>query len=101
MSKVNIIENIVKGVLERHPITRDDDFILVAFVYNAISEGRTNCISFNSTMANHRNMGLPSMESITRARRKLQNEYEELRATESMRRIRRKEEQDFREYLKC
>ena len=101
MSKVNKIERIVKGVLEMYPTTRDDDFMLVACVYNTISEGRTNCISFNSTMVNHKNMGLPSMESITRARRKLQSEYEELRATESMRRIRRKEEQDFKEYSKC
>lgn len=101
MSKVNKIENIVKGVLERYPDTRSDDFMLVAHVYLIMSNGYTSTISFNGIMENHTAIGLPSMESITRARRKLQSEYEYLRATESMRRIRRKEEQDFREYSKC
>lgn len=101
MSKINKIENLVKKTLEMYPDTRSDDFMLVAHVYLIMSNGYTSTISFNGIMENHTAMGLPSMESITRARRKLQNEYEELRATESMRRIRRKEEQDYKEYSRC
>ena len=99
MSKVNKIERIVKRVLAENPITRGDDFVLITQVYDELGIN-TNCSFFN-LMFNHVYYELPSVESITRARRKLQSEYEELRATESMRRIRRKEEQDFREYSKC
>lgn len=100
MSRVRFIEPIVKRILEENIEARNDDFILIAEVYSLLNDS-VKRFSFNDIMVYHKNFGLPSIESITRARRKVQNLYEDLRATEGTRRLRANEELDYKEYSKC
>lgn len=100
MSRVKNIEPIVKRVLEENYEARNDDFILIAEVYSLLNECTCH-YSFNDIMIHHKNFSLPSIESITRARRKVQSMYADLRASEGTRRVRASEELDFREYAKC
>lgn len=49
-------------------------------------------------MLGHKQLGLPSFESITRTRRKVQEKYPTLRANKQMQDIREEQEQLFFEY---
>ena len=99
MSKVKIIEPLVRSVLEEDPEARNDDFRLIAEVYYRLNQeiGR---LSFNIVMLGHKELKLPSVESITRARRKLQAEYEYLKADKETEILRTNEEEEFRRYAK-
>lgn len=97
MSKIKKVEPIVKKVLEEYENTRNDDFELILMVYCEINE-RAVEYPFYRLMRKHKEFGLPSMESITRCRRKLQEKYEHLKAKKDVQEIREKEEEEFREY---
>ena len=72
------IEPIVKELLELYPKTRDDDFYLIGSVYFMLAP-EIKSKSFLDIIKNHSFYGLPSFESITRARRKVQAENETVR----------------------
>ena len=97
MSKIKRVESLVKSILELDPEARNDDFKLIAEVYYYINT-ETGKLPFNVVMLAHKELKLPSVESITRARRKLQAEYEYLRPNEIISEIRENEEQEFRRY---
>lgn len=71
------IQNQVESILRNYESTRSDDFKLVTLFY-------TTFYTVNGIMDiyNGKIQKLPSMESITRARRKLQEKYPELNDTE-------------------
>lgn len=73
--KIRTTEIYVKDALENDPRTRTDDYLLIEAV---ISKMVNTDVSFRSIMQNHNELGLPSLETITRCRRKLQREYPEL-----------------------
>ena len=98
MAKLKKIEYLVREVLEINKMARDDDFYLVLNVYGEICPNVRDK-DFSYVMANHKQLKLPSFESITRARRKLQAEYPELRGSEEVRGRRSKEEDKFRKYF--
>lgn len=99
MSKIKMVEPLVKEILEVDPETRKDDFKLIAEVYYRLNKEVGN-LSFNVVMLGHKELKLPPTETITRARRKLQAKYEYLRADEDIERLRTKEEAEFRRYAK-
>lgn len=99
MSKVRIVEPIVKSILEIDTEARNDDFKLIAEVYYYLNK-ETGKLPFNVVMLGHKELRLPSLESITRARRKLQAEHEYLRADKKAEEIRTNEEQEYRRYSK-
>lgn len=99
MSKIKKIEPLVKKVLERDEEARNDDFYLIGNVYYNINKNIKN-MPFLYVIANHKELGMPSFESITRCRRKLQSEYEHLKASKKMQEIRLDLEQEFIEYSK-
>lgn len=70
MSRVRDIEPKVETILKYNPIARKDDFILVLEVYRYYIP---SCLTLNEALTRHKEIGLPSFESITRARRKLQS----------------------------
>ena len=86
----------VEYILYTCPRTRNDDFILINEVYKRYYFN-TNVISFGSMLNNHKYYKLPSFESITRARRKLQAEKEELKACDLVKIAREKKEKEYRE----
>ena len=99
MSKIKRVESLVKSILELDPEARNDDFKLIAEVYYYINT-ETGKLPFNVVMLAHKELKLPSVESITRARRKLQAEYEYLKADKETEILRTNEEEEFRRYAK-
>ena len=97
MGKIKRVEDIVKKVLENNEFSRGDDFFLVLNVYGEIQPNIREK-EFAYVLSNHKFLRLPSFESITRARRKLQSEYPDLRPKDSITDIRYKEYQNFRNY---
>lgn len=92
--KKGYLEKIVFKLLKEYPITRKDDFILIAGVYKMLGIDLNR--SFKDVMKNHDK--LPSFESITRCRRKMQAKNEEL-IDKKTEKIRKEEElKYFMEY---
>lgn len=83
MNKLYKVEDIVYQVLKENEMARKDDFVLVAEVYNKIQPLIFN-VSFNQVMLAHKELGLPYFESISRARRKLQAMYEDLKPSKEV-----------------
>lgn len=99
MSRIKMVEPLVKVILEEDKEARKDDFKLIAEVYHRINQ-EVGKLSFNVVMLGHKTLNLPPVETITRARRKLQNKYEHLRANETIEKLRANEEEEFRRYAK-
>lgn len=97
MKNMRKLENIVKYVLEESSEARDDDFILILNVYEAI-DGDLWHMSFRTIMRDHLELKLPSFESITRARRKVQKEYPELQSSRKTKEVRSAEEKAYCNY---
>ena len=87
MPKIKTIEDNVRYVLEKCPGTRGDDFRLVGSVWIACYDLDPS-ISWAHVFDKHKELGLPSWGSITRARRKLQEKHPELRADKEVEEIR-------------
>lgn len=89
---------IVKGVLETQPCTRSDDFALI--IETAKRFGlNTYGYSFEFAMSEWRRRHYPTFETITRARRKVQELYPQLQATNSVRRGRAINEQKYFDFF--
>lgn len=94
MAKINTIHNKVLHILKDNPATRADDYVLILEV---LKEYIDTDMSIETLLLNHSVLGIPSIETITRARRKLQEEYPYL-VDEDAKRIRKKEEKEFKDY---
>ena len=92
MARLKIVEPQVEEALINNEASRGDNFILYLEVLKKYIDLD---ISIKDVFLNHKALGIPSLESITRARRKLQECNPELRSNEK---IRKKEEQEYREY---
>jgi hypothetical protein len=97
--KVNEVEKLVKYVMVNKPETRNDDFLLIYEVARLIYPN-IKYYSFENVMKGHKTFCVPIFESITRSRRKLQAEYEELRSTKQVERARKEKESEYVEYSK-
>lgn len=95
MAKLNRISNIVLRVLTEHEEARKDDFILLRYVIDEL--GVPANFDMRTMLHNHVLFGLPSFESITRARRKVQAENPELKDAKAVE-IRAEEEKEYREF---
>lgn len=82
---------LVENILRAHPVTRDDDFRLYVWACFMIKPELMH-MKFEQAMWFHDENGLPSYESITRARRKLQEQIPELRGKKYKERQARQEE---------
>ena len=92
------LKNIVKDTLTNIEKTRNDDYMLTYFVIKKYLDEKNMKINyFYQIMMFHKTYGLPSIESITRARRLLQRKYPELRADREVEKIRAEEEKQYRE----
>lgn len=98
MNKLYKVEELVEKVLREYPDSRNDNFILIYRVYREINEDLVLRELFFQVMLYHKEYELPSFESITRARRKLQNKYPELKPTKEVQELRDKEEMTFFDY---
>lgn len=94
MKKIKTIEDNVRYVLEKYPQTRGDDFQLVGTVW-ITGYGLYAALSWTHVFGCHKELGLPSWGSITRARRKLQEKNPELRADKEVEEIRMNEQAEY------
>ena len=91
------VEEKVIEVLQRYPATRNDDWKLIAYVFNEICP-ELSTLTFNEAMLGHKELGLPAMEGITRARRKAQEMIPELRADKKVWEQRMNKQEEFINY---
>lgn len=77
MNKIKCVEDTVLAVLKRNKKARCDDFILYGSVLKEIGVDlqQTSLYDF---LATAKSSGMPSFETVTRARRKLCEQYPEL-----------------------
>lgn len=94
MARIAKIHNMVYGALVDEPASRGDDFVLILKV---LENFVTTSMSLEAVMNNHAVLGIPSIETITRCRRKIQAEHPEL-TNEEIKEIREKEEKEFIDY---
>ncbi len=100
MNTLPKIREMVRQELLKHPETRDDDFLLVARIYYdfyKIDKSR----SFILVMVRHKELRLPSFESIRRNRQYLQAEKPNLYgASEEVMELRHQGECDYYDNFK-
>lgn len=97
--KIENLEVLVRQALERNKSTRDDDHMLYIEVAYIINPALVN-VNFKMNFEHAIEVGLPPFESVSRARRKLQEKYEELRATEKVQNARINKQIEFEEYAR-
>lgn len=76
--KITDNKELVKHILEKFPEARDSDFRLYGFVCSMVCPDVLNK-PFRYCLWNHAKLDMPSYESVTRARRKIQEVYPHLR----------------------
>ncbi len=97
MAKLNMMSKIVARVLEEHPEARKDDFVLLGYV---LDEMGVPCnFDMRTMLKNHVLFGLPSFESVTRARRKIQAQCKALTDAEAVE-IREAERKEYEEFAR-
>ena len=87
---------IVKEILEECPKSRNSDNFLYTKVIEKLNKGALDK-PFWEVMLNLKELGLPCYETISRARRKLQEEFPELQACDAVQDFRTEREETFRE----
>lgn len=80
--KIGVVHPIVEDVLEAMPLTRGSDDLLYIEVCKRMADPHIMSMSFEKVLQYRANIGLPSMETVTRARRKIQENKANLRPTE-------------------
>ena len=95
--KLNIMATIVKEILKNKTKARDDDNVLYAYFLNSLgfSVRRTSFWEITRRVVNG---DLPSIESVGRVRRKVQELNPELVGTAEKRKIRYKAIDDYKEF---
>ena len=93
MERITDTEAKVKMILQNCPESREDDFVLIQLFKNYYFTWN----SWKDVFNNHREIGFPSFETITRCRRKLQATYPNLQASKVVD-ARAEMEREFEEY---
>lgn len=104
MKRILDITKTVKGILEEQPETRDDDNLLWLEAIRETAYQR-DCVyvldwSISGIMRNIGTLGFPPFGTVSRARRKLQKKYPELKGTKRIQRERAKQEKKFEEFAR-
>lgn len=94
MARISKVQPLVYKALVENPETRADDFLLVLEV---LKNFVTAEMQLDTVFKHHVELGIPSLSSIYRIRRKLQRKYPELvNATAAA--IRAEEETEYKAY---
>ena len=103
MKKIIETTKIVRELLENIPATRDDDNLLwwktleITGNFYEIPVGK---LTVEYVLTRIYEMRLPTFETVSRARRKLQEKYPHLKGSEGARKRRREKELLFEEYAR-
>ena len=99
MTQLNSLKPVIKEYLEKHPVLRDDDWWLIGKVYKE-QYGINYEMSFLEVMKRHKDLGLPSFETIRRTRQKVQEENPHLESSKAKKKERQIAFNDFYEFAK-
>ena len=99
MRNLKTIEKKVRTILEKNEDARNDDMVLYLALCNLYLKDAGN-MPLAQILLNHKELGLPSFESVGRTRRKLQEKYPELLGSTRVRRFRTAGEKAYRRYAK-
>ena len=97
--KIENVEKLVKQALERNKETRENDHKLYIEVAYIINPALAN-VNFKMNFEHAKEVGLPPFESVSRARRKIQEKYPELRANIEVKNARVEKQIEFEDYAK-
>lgn len=90
------VEKTVKAILTEHPQTRNDDHCL--YYQYVCCNGRTAGMPFTVIFMCYKLYGLPSFESVGRARRRVQQKCPELRGDKGTQTARETLEKEYHDY---
>jgi len=99
MDNLNHITGIVKHLLEEEPQTRNSDWELYYHVCKMLNPHALNA-KFGTVLRSRKEYGLPSIETVGRARRKVVEHHPELAAEEEVQGGRWSNEKRYREYAR-
>lgn len=95
----NVRDRVVR-VLRDNPEARNSDGLLISLIDSDINPAAAKLPYFD-VMTNRSQYGLPTCESIRRARQKAQELYPELRSTRKVREMRDEQEDDYLEFARA
>lgn len=95
MGRISKWEKIVKPILEEYPAARSDDRLLYYWVLK--KQGFDLSVTVSRFLLG---VDYPNWETITRVRRKLQENYPELREPSNVQKMRNQAEEEFIEYAR-
>lgn len=85
------LSSIVEKVLKEHEDARDSDFRTIGWVIKLIKP-EVMSMTFSQVLWNHKELGLPSFETIRRTRQKLQHDKPWLRGKNYEKRMEKQSE---------
>lgn len=93
--------NLVKEILTEKPETRDDDYLLWVETIQRTTEGKIDySMSFVTFLYTAKFLGIPQFETVSRARRKVQEQHPELKGKGKVRKARADREVDFKDFAR-
>lgn len=96
MMKLETLQAKIQKILTDNPDTRGNDKLLYFRLAQELSPNTLN-MAFGSFLMD-RHVNVPSFESVSRARRKIQSKFPELRADKRVTELRAEKEREYREY---
>lgn len=103
MRRLKELSNRVKSILEENEKARNSDNVLYLYVLRSYGEEKgidVDKMSVPMLLLHCKDMGLPSLESMGRARRKVQELYPELRANDDVQAIKEEQEEAYRKFAR-
>ena len=97
MEKLKDLEKKVKHILKNEPLTRGDDDLLYEYLLEEM-EVNLSSITARNFILSYRKMGIPTIETVGRCRRKIQAKDETLKPTPDIVLKRRQTERSFYNY---
>ena len=91
MNKKKYLYDEIMCILKENPATRSSDKRLIWVLF----ERRIGAVESREVMYSHEFLNLPAFESITRARRKVQEHHPELKATRIVTKARKEAQKDW------
>ena len=99
MRYLETIERKVRTILAKNEDARNDDMVLYLVLCNACLKD-AGALPLAEIMTQYKYLGLPSFESVSRTRRKLQARYPELAGSRPVQKMRATGEKAYRRYAK-
>lgn len=95
--KINTVHEMAEKMLFDFPSARNSDADLYLLICRDINPDIEN-LPFAVVLKNYKQLGIPKLESVGRARRKIQHDNPDLRATEEVTDGRYEKFKEFKDY---